>query len=135
MVAKSKDIKNTLNKECYMIININELQTHTSTWMYLNNMLSEIIMSQENTQCDFIYINSNCKKKLNYLLMMDIWKRKLQRKKKKKTRNPGDFKTNFSIVSACRRGKGKYSKSSTCKWIPFQEHIHKSNLFLSPKLA
>ena len=45
-----------------MIININELQTHTSTWMYLNNMLSEIIMSQKNTQCDIIYINSNCKR-------------------------------------------------------------------------
>lgn len=25
-------------------------------------MLSEIIMSQKNTQCDFININSNCKK-------------------------------------------------------------------------
>ena len=82
MVAKSKNIKNTLNKECYMIININELQTHTSTWMYLNNMLSEIIMSQKNTQCDFIYINSNCKKtKLS--AYNGYMKEKIAKKKKK----------------------------------------------------
>ena len=82
MVAKSKNIKNTLNKECYMIININELQTHTSTWMYLNNMLSEIIMSQQNTQCDFIYINSNCKKtKLS--AYNGYMKEKIAKKKKK----------------------------------------------------
>ena len=82
MVAKSKNIKNTLNKECYMIININELQTHTSTWMYLNNMLSGIIMSQKNTQCDFIYINSNCKKtKLS--AYNGYMKEKIAKKKKK----------------------------------------------------
>ena len=67
-----------------MIININEVQTHTSTRMYLNNMLSEIIMSQKNTQCDFIYINSNCKK--TKLSAYDGYmKEKIAKKKKKKT--------------------------------------------------
>ena len=67
-----------------MIVNINELQTHTSTWMYLSNMLSEIIMSQKNTQYDFIYINSNYKK--TKLSAYDGYMKEKIAKKNKKSR-------------------------------------------------